>query len=100
MEIMRIAFVNVFKEEGFAHVMINVEWSQQYMNEKAYINPFTTVTVDLDGNVKEAENKGLGIDSEGEQTFDSLSQSEEVQIFNYVKENKIMIKDAIQTELN
>ncbi|WP_260857454.1 hypothetical protein [Bacillus thuringiensis] len=100
MEIMGIAFVSVFEEDGFAHIMISVEWSDKYMSKRAYSSPFTTVTVDLEGNVIEEKSKGLGIDSEGEQTFDSLSQTEEEQVFQYVKDNKTLIQDAIQTGLN
>ncbi|MEK4787206.1 MULTISPECIES: hypothetical protein [Bacillus] len=100
MEIMGIAFVSVFEEDGFAHIMISVEWSDKYMSKRAYSSPFTTVTVDLEGNVIEEKSKGLGIDSEGEQTFDSLSQVEEEQVFQYVRDNKILIQDAIQIGLH
>ncbi|WP_242297555.1 hypothetical protein [Bacillus cereus group sp. BfR-BA-01382] len=100
MEIMGIAFVSVFEEDGFSHIMISVEWSDKHKSKKAYLSPFTTVTVDLEGNLIEEKSKGLGIDSEGEQTFDSLSQVEEEQVFQYVRDNKILIQDAIQTGLN
>ncbi|MED0951525.1 hypothetical protein P4T70_26055 [Bacillus mobilis] len=100
MEIMGIAFVSVFEEDGFAHIMISVEWSDKYMSKRAYSSPFTTVTVDLEGNEIEEKSKGLGIDSEGEQTFDSLSQTEEEQVFQYVKDNKTLIQGMIQTGLD
>lgn len=100
MEIMGIAFASVFEEDGFAHIMISVEWSDKYMSKKAYSSPFTTVTVDLEGNLIEEKSKGLGIDSEGEQTFDSLSQTEEGQVFQYVKDNKTLIQGMIQTGLD
>ncbi|MFI8678091.1 hypothetical protein [Bacillus thuringiensis] len=100
MNIMGIAFVSVFEEDGFAHIMISVEWSDKYISKRAYSSPFTTVTVDLEGDLIEEKSKGLGIDSEREQTFDSLSQTEEEQVFQYVKDNKTLIQDAIQTGLN